>query len=80
MSRLTLGKDCHQYLIEEKLKANVRKLNITYWFMYVCAQSLSRVPLFATPWTVACQAPLSREFFQARILEWAVISFSRGAS
>ena len=25
-------------------------------------QSLSRVRLFATPWTVACQAPLSMEF------------------
>ena len=29
---------------------------------YECAQSLSRVRLFATPWTVACQAPLSMEF------------------
>ena len=28
----------------------------------MCAQSLSRVPLFATPWTVACQAPLSMGF------------------
>ena len=24
-------------------------------------KSLSRVPLFETPWTVACQAPLSRQ-------------------
>ena len=30
--------------------------------MYVCAQSLSCVRLFATPWTVAHQAPLSMEF------------------
>ena len=30
----------------------------------------------ATPWTVACQAPLS----MARILEWVAISFSRGSS
>ena len=29
--------------------------------IYVC-QSLSRVRLFATPWTVACQAPLSMGF------------------
>ena len=28
--------------------------------MHVC--SLSRVQLFAAPWTVACQAPLSMEF------------------
>ena len=26
-------------------------------------QSLSRVRLFATPWAVNCQAPLSMEFF-----------------
>ena len=31
------------------------------------------------PWTVARQAPLS-EILQARILEWVVISFSRGSS
>ena len=30
--------------------------------MHVYAQSLSHVQLFATPWTVACQAPLSVEF------------------
>ena len=28
----------------------------------VCAQSLSRVQLFATPWTAAHQSPLSMEF------------------
>ena len=27
-----------------------------------CCQSLSHVQLFATPWMVACQAPLSMEF------------------
>ena len=30
--------------------------------MVCCAQSLSRVRLFATPLTVACQSPLSMEF------------------
>ena len=30
---------------------------------------LSHVQLFATLWTVACQAPLSMGFSQARILE-----------
>ena len=39
---------------------------------------LSRVQLFATPWTVACQAPLSMEF--SRVLEWLAIPFSRGSS
>ena len=34
---------------------------------------LSRVPLFATPWAVAHQAPLSVGILQARILDWVVI-------
>ena len=29
---------------------------------HVCALSLSHVPLFVTPWTIACQAPLSMGF------------------
>ena len=41
---------------------------------------LSCVQLFATPWTVAHQAPLSMRLFQARILERVAISFSRGSS
>ena len=38
---------------------------------------LNCVQLFATPWTVAGQAPLSMGFFQARILELVAISFSK---
>ena len=41
---------------------------------------LSRVRLFATPWTVARWVPPSMGIFQARILEWVAISFSRGSS
>ena len=42
---------------------------------------LSHVQLFATPWTVAYQAPRSIAcIFQARVLEWVAISFSRGSS
>ena len=37
-----------------------------------------RVRLFATQWTVACQAPLSMGFSQARILEWVPMPSSRG--
>ena len=40
---------------------------------YVC-QSLSRVQLFATPWTVALQAPLSIEF--SRQEYWSGLAFS----
>ena len=47
---------------------------------YECAYSLSRVRLFVTPWTVACQAPLSMGMLQARILEWVTMGTSRGSS
>ena len=45
-----------------------------------CAQWLSRVLLFATPWTVAHQASLSMGILQARILEWVAIPSSRRSS
>jgi len=44
---------------------------------------LSRVRLFATPWSVAYQALRNLSvhgIFQARVLEWVAISFSRGSS
>ena len=43
----------------------------------MCTQLLGCIHLFATPWTVACQAPLSMRFFQARILEQIAISTKR---
>ena len=36
--------------------------------------------LFAVPWTVACQAPLSMGILQVRILEWVAMPSSRGSS
>ena len=42
--------------------------------MKVKVKLLSCVQLFATPWIVA------HRIFQARILEWVSISFSRGSS
>ena len=42
-------------------------------------KSLSRVQLFATPWTAAYQAPPSESrhgILQARVLEWVAISLS----
>ena len=48
---------------------------------YVCVCVLSCVRLFVTPWTIAHQAPLSREWIsQARILEWVTMAYSRGSS
>ena len=34
----------------------------------------------ATPWTAACQAPLSVGILQTRILEWVATHSSRGSS
>ena len=46
--------------------------------IYMC--HFSCVWLFATPWTVARQAPPSTGILQARILEWAARPSSRGSS
>ena len=47
----------------------------------VCMLShFSRVQLFTTLWTVACQAPLSMGILQAKILEWVAMPSSRGSS
>ena len=49
--------------------------------MSICVCVLSRVWLSVTPWTIACQAPLSvHGISQAGILEWVAISYSRGSS
>ena len=45
----------------------------------VCAQSFSCARLFATPWTVAHEAPLSMGILQARILDWVAMPSSRGS-
>ena len=39
-------------------------------FVFVIIQSLSRVRIFVTPWTEACQASLSFTISQARSLSW----------
>ena len=48
-------------------------------FHFQSALPLSHVWLFATPRTVALQAPLSMGILQARVLEWIAMSFSRGS-
>ena len=40
----------------------------------------SHVQLFATPWTVAYQVPLSMGILQARIQEWVAMPSSRESS
>ena len=49
--------------------------------MHVCVLSrFSRVQLFVTLWTVACQAPLSIGILQARTLEWVAHGLFQGIS
>ena len=45
----------------------------TIMCVHVSIQSLSPVHLFVTPWTVACQAPLSMEF--SRQEYWSGLAF-----
>ena len=49
------------------------KWNFLLFYFYV----LSCVQLLATPWTVACQAPLSMEFSRQEYLKWIAISSSK---
>ena len=51
-----------------------------YWKTQESEKSLSRVRLFVTPWSVACQASLSMGILQTRILEWVSTPSSRGSS
>ena len=62
-----LCKDVHSSPIHKKRSSPIHKL-------------LTRVQLFVTPWTVACQDLLSMGILQARILEWVASSFSRESS
>ena len=44
---------------------------------FTSVQLLSRILLFATPWTVAYQGFSIHGMFQARVLEWGAIAFSK---
>ena len=45
-----------------------------------CLLSHSVMSNSATPWTIACQAPLSFGILQARTLEWVAMPSCRGSS
>ena len=57
--------------------SEVRSENVTYECML---SHFSHVQFFAILWTVACQALLSMGILQERILEWVVMTSSRGSS
>ena len=46
----------------------------------VTVKSLSHAQLFVTPWTVSLPGSSVHVIFQARVLEWVAISFSRVSS
>ena len=69
--KITADCDCSHEITRHLLLGRKVKVNV---------KSLSRVRLFATPWTVARQAPPSVGFSRQRVLEWGAISLSRRSS
>ena len=59
---------CYPHVLRKQVQKEV-----CYVLIWVCAQSLSHVRLLVTPWTVACQAPLSMGF--PRDAYWSGLSF-----
>ena len=55
-------------------------LNMFTFYCVCMLRHFSHAWLFATLWTIACQASLSMGILQARILEWVAIPFSQGSS
>ena len=72
-SKITADGDCSHEIKRHLLLGRKAMTNLKWSEVKV----FSRVRLFATPWTIAYQAPPSMGFFQARVLEWGAI-FSRG--
>ena len=58
-------------LKRKKIKIHAQGSDLFHQRPITVLSHSSRVWLFATPWTVAHQAPLSMGILQARILEWA---------
>ena len=75
-SSLTINDTEHLFMSEKMLMSRV-SCHTTQKSVVLVAQVVSDS---VTPWTVAHQTSLSVGFFQARILEWVNISFSRGSS
>ena len=61
------------YLMSPALAGGFFTTSTTIPELHVVVQSLSRVQLFATLWTVACQAPLSTGF--SRQEHWSGLPF-----
>ena len=59
--------------IQQKNQGSIIKMRPHDWIYKMNEWVLSRVQLFATPWTVACQAPLSMGF--SRQESWSELPF-----
>ena len=59
-------------------QVRIRQLPRNQWWLGSVSCSVVS-DSFTIPWTVACQAPLSMGIFQARILEWVSMPFSRSS-
>ena len=57
-------------LLQTQIHNQLPQLGIVPVCYQAKSKSLSRVRLFATPWTVACQAPLSTGILQERTMPW----------
>ena len=63
------------FIVLSRVPCAIRWALVDY-FIHACMLShFSHVQLFATPWTVGCQAPVPG-ILQASILEWVAIPFS----
>ena len=68
LKKVTMEVKCSPYLGRIVITMKKRAMYYKCIFIFV-VQSLSHVWLFATPWTVACQAPLSST------VSWCLLKF-----
>ena len=60
---------------------NLNDKHTRYWCVCACVHAqVLQSRLFATPWTIAHEDPLSMRILQARILKWVAMPSSRGSS
>ena len=71
-------KGAHSAWTHSRHSAMIILLTISYHCCICMLSHFSCVWLFATLWTIACQAPLSLGILQARILEWVSLSPLQG--
>ena len=67
--------------VKYKCSFHIYIYSVCHWkCSFNSVQLLSHVQLFVTPWTVACQDPLSMGILQAKIQDRVAMPSSRGSS